>query len=96
MRFDAPARNLDRHADFLRKITTELLVAVGGLPELVIEMGQADDGEVPVFREVGQQGGQPHRVGAARERNQHTGAWRAEPEAANRAADLLMERGQQR
>ena len=76
------------------ELPAEPLVAFSRGPETVIEMCDAADAELAVFGKVAKQQRQGHRIGTARQADDHTRSRRALPVPADGAADFLMKRGQ--
>ena len=96
LRLDQNIRGFDddRQAKPLREMPAERLIPLSRRPESMIEMRQADHGELAVLREIQQQPRQGHRVRSAGQPNQDARAGRRERIPADGAPNLLMDPSQ--
>jgi hypothetical protein len=76
------------------KFAAERLIPPGRRPKLMIEMGQAGEGERVVLGKIEEKQREGNRVGAAGEADEQTRAWRAEGVPPEGFPDLLVEFGQ--
>ena len=79
----------ERQIDPCREFAAELLVAVCGRAQTVVEVRQAGQTESTVRRQLPEDEGEGNRVRAARQGDEQTGSWRAEVVPPDRAPDLL-------
>jgi hypothetical protein len=86
---DVHGLDRDRQIESGRELATELLVAGGFGPELVIDVSQTHQAEAPVHGEIAKEKRQRYRVGSAREADKDTTAWRTQRVSADRAPDFL-------